>query len=269
MKKFILITSIVLSCQVFAQDPVVATVNGEKITKSQLEQSYQQNLLFLSNKKVTKEKVLDDMISRILGIQKAKANKLDKDPVVVSKLEDILYHAQISKDLEDKLKKIPEISDSEVKDYYAKNKEYRTAHILYRLRAQPTPDEVKKGFEQSNAIYAELQKNPEKFAELANKYSQITTAPTGGDIGFQPSTRLAPEYFETINGKQVGFISKPVRTQFGFHIIKILGVKEYDKISKDMYKKIIYDIKRDAILEDYFSGLRKGAQISVNKDSLK
>lgn len=269
MKKIIFIGSLVLSLQVFAQDATVATVNGEKITKSQLEQAYQQNLLFLSNKKVTKEKVLDDLISRILGIQKAKAGKLDKDPVVVSKLEDILYHAQISKDLEDKLKKIPEISDGEVKDFYSKNKEYRTAHILYRVRAQPTPDEVKKAFEQSNAIYAELQKNPDKFAELANKYSQITTAPTGGDIGFQPSTRLAPEYFEAINGKQVGFISKPVRSQFGFHIIKILGVKEFDKISKDMYKKIIYDIKRDAILEEYFQSLRKGALVNINKDALK
>lgn len=257
------------SFNVVAQEQVVATVNGTKITKAELDQAYQQNLLFLSNKKVTKEKVLDDLISRTLGIQKAKKVGTDKDPVVVSKVEDIFYHAQISKDLEGELKKIPEISDSDVKSYYNNNKEYRTAHILYRLRAQPTPEEVKKAFEQSSAIYTELQKSPEKFSELANKMSQTTTAPTGGDIGFQPPTRLAPEYFEAINGKNVGFISKPVRTQFGFHIIKVLAVKEFDKISKDMYKKIIYDIKRDAILENYFKGLRQSANININKDLLK
>ena len=60
------------SMNVFAQEQVVATVNGTKITKAELDQAYQQNLLFLSNKKVTKEKVLEDLISRTLGIQKAK-----------------------------------------------------------------------------------------------------------------------------------------------------------------------------------------------------
>lgn len=258
-----------ISSGAFAQEQVAATVNGTKITKDELDQAYQQNLLFLSNKKVTKEKVLEDLISRTLGIQKAKKVGIDKDPVVTAKLEDILYHALISKDLEGELKKIPEISDGEVKDFYSKNKEYRTAHILYRLRAQPSPEEVKKAFEQSTAVYAELQKTPEKFSELANKLSQTTTAPTGGDIGFQPPTRLAPEYFEAINGKSVGFISKPIRTQFGFHVIKVLAVKEFDKISKDMYKKIIYDIKRDAILENYFKSLRQSANITINKDLLK
>ncbi|MFZ4712922.1 MAG: peptidylprolyl isomerase [Bacteriovoracaceae bacterium] len=269
MKKTIALVGLFALSMAQAQDPVVATVNGEKITKSTLDQSYQQNLLFLSNKKVTKEKVLDDLISRQLGIQKAKTSKLDKDPVIAAKMDDILYHAQISKDLEDKLKKIPEVSDADVKEYYATNKEYRTAHILYRVRAQPTPDEVQKAYEQSMQIFNELQKSPDKFAEYANKYSQTTTAPTGGDIGFQPPTRLAPEYFEAISGKNVGFISKPVRTQFGFHIIKVLAVKDYDKITKDMYKKIIYDIRRDKILDDYFASLRKSAAVNINKDLLK
>ncbi len=271
MKKTFVLTGVLALSMMgaFAQDPVVATVNGEKILKSSLDQAYQQNLLFLSNKKVTKEKVLDDLIARQLGVQKAKSNKLDKDPIVASKLDDILYHAQISKDLEDKLKKIPEVTDGDVKDYYGSNKEYRTAHILYRLRAQPTPEEVQKAYEQSLQLYNELTKSPDKFAELANKFSQTTTAPTGGDIGFQPSTRLAPEYFEAINGKNIGFITKPVRTQFGFHLIKVLAVKEYDKITKDMYKKIIYDIRRDKILEEYFASLRKSANVNINKDLLK
>jgi parvulin-like peptidyl-prolyl isomerase len=269
MKKTLALVGLLTLNVALADDPVVATVNGEKILKSTLDQSYQQNLLFLSNKKVTLEKVLDDLISRELGVQKAKANKLDKDPVILSKMEDILYHAQISKDLEDKLKKIPEVTDGDVKEYYAQNKEYRTSHILYRVRAQPTQDEVQKAYEQSVQIYNELQKSPDKFAEFANKYSQTTTAPTGGDIGFQPPTRLAPEYFEAINGKNAGFITKPVRTQFGFHIIKILAVKDYDKITKDMYRKIIYDIRRDKILDEYFASLKKSASININKDLLK
>jgi parvulin-like peptidyl-prolyl isomerase len=247
----------------FAQKDVVATVNGRNITKSQFEEYHLQNLKFIGQRKITKEISLQDMINRELGIQKAKKTGLDKDPAVVAKQEDILYHAQISKDLENEFKKIA-VSDEDVKKYYEDNKEYRSAHILYRLRAEPTPDEVKASYDQSMAIYAQLQKSPEDFAKMANKYSQTSAAPVGGDLGFQPPTRLAPEYFEAIKAQKVGFITKPVRSQMGYHIIKVLGVKSYDQIDKNLYKKIIYDKKRDALIENYFKNLAKGAVIKTN-----
>ena len=113
--------------QTTANDPV-ATVNGKKITKAQLEEYHQQNLRFISQRKITREVSLDDLISRELGVQKARKTGLDKDPVVAAKMDDILYHAQISKDLEGEFKKIT-VTDDEVRKYYADNKEYRTAHI--------------------------------------------------------------------------------------------------------------------------------------------
>ena len=81
-------------------DPVVATVNGVEIKKAQLNQAFEQNLMFVSDKVVTKEKVLNDIINREIGIKKAKEAKLNEDPVVKAKMEDVLYHAQISNDLE-------------------------------------------------------------------------------------------------------------------------------------------------------------------------
>lgn len=264
MKKLsIAVFAAMMALPVFAQKDVVATVNGKAITKKQFEEYHLQNLKFVGQRKITKEVSLQDLINRELGIQKAKKTGLDKDPTVIAKQEDILFHAQTSKDLEGELKKIT-VSDDDVKKYYDSNKEYRTAHILYRLRAEPSPEEVKSGYEQTMGIYAQLQKTPDDFAKLANKYSQTSAAPVGGDLGFQPPTRLAPEYFEAINGQKVGFISKPVRTQMGFHIIKVLGVKSYDQIDKNLYKKIIYDKKRDAIIENYFKNLAKGADIKKN-----
>jgi peptidyl-prolyl cis-trans isomerase C len=265
MKKlaiFTLATMMVLPA--FAQKDVVATVNGKAITKKQFEEYHLQNLKFVGQRKITKEVSLQDLINRELGIHKAKKTGLDKDPEVVAKQDDILFHAQISKDLENEFKKI-NVSDDDVKKYYDDNKEYRTAHILYRLRAEPTQEEVKAAFEQSLAIYTQLQKSPEDFAKLANKYSQTSAAPVGGDLGFQPPTRLAPEYYEAIKDQKVGYISKPVRTQMGYHIIKVLGVKTYDQIDKNLYKKIIYDKKRDALIENYFKGLAKGADIKINQ----
>lgn len=266
MKKLsVAVLALTFAVPVFAQ--VVATVNGRSITKKQFEDYHLQNLKFVGQRKITKEVSLQDLINRELSIQKAKKTGLEKDPEIISKQEDILFHAQISKDLENEFKKI-NVTDDDVKKYYDTNKEYRTAQILYRLRAEPTPTEVKEGLTQSMDIYTTLQKEPESFAKLANKFSQTSNAPVGGDMGFQPPTRLAPEYYEAIKGQKVGYITKPVRTQMGYHVIKVLGVKSYDQIDKNLYKKIIYDTKRDAIIENYFKNMAKGAAIKTNPELL-
>lgn len=259
--------AVMMTLPALAQNQVVATVNGRTITKKQFEDYHLQNLKFVGQRKITKEVSLQDLINRELGIQKAKKTGLDKDPVVVAKQEDILYHAQISKDLEGEFKKIT-VTDSDVEKYYEENKEYRTAHILYRLRVEPTPEEVKAAFTQSMDIYSTLEKSPEDFAKLANKFSQTSAAPVGGDLGFQPPTMLAAEYFEAIKGQKVGYITKPVRTQMGYHVIKILGVKTFNQIDKNLYKKIIYDKKRDAMIENYFKSLAKGVDIKTNPNLL-
>jgi parvulin-like peptidyl-prolyl isomerase len=262
------VIALTLALPSFAQNKdVVATVNGRAITKKQFEEYHLQNLKFVGQRKITKETSLQDLVNRELSIQKARKTGTDKDPVVVAKQEDILFHAQISKDLENEFKKIT-VTDEDLKRYYDENKEYRTAHILFRLRAEPTPEEVKAGFTQSMEVYDLLSKSPDEFAKYANKLSQTSAAPVGGDLGFQPPTRLAPEYFEAIKGQKVGHITKPVRTQMGYHVIKILGVKGFDQIDKNLYKKIIYDKKRDAMIEYYFKNLAKGADIKANPNLL-
>jgi parvulin-like peptidyl-prolyl isomerase len=54
----------------------------------------------------------------------------------------------------------------------------------------------------------------------------------------------------------------------GYHVIKILGVKSFDQIDKNLYKKIIYDKKRDAIIENYFANMAKGADIKTTPNLL-
>lgn len=258
-----------IATSAFAQnDPTVATVNGQAIKFSNFDQAYKQNLLVVSDKKVTKERVLTDMINRELGIAKAKKLKLDQDPVVKEKMEDVLFHAMVSKDLEPQLAKI-NVTDEDVKKYYADHKEYRTAHILFRMRAQPVKEESEAALAQALEVYGQISKKPASFAELANKYSQSSTAPNGGDLGFQPALRYAPEYFDAIKNKPVGYISPPIKTQFGYHIIKVLAVRDFKEIDSSLYKKIIYDTRRDKIIEDYFAGLRKEGTIKIEKKYLE
>ncbi|EQC43405.1 peptidylprolyl isomerase [Bacteriovorax sp. Seq25_V] len=268
LRKFVLISAIALISFAETKDPVVAEVNGKKITKSDLDKAYLLNRYVVSNEVVTMKKVLDDIINKEIGIDRAKKSKLDKDPVVLEKMEEVLFNAQVSKDLEPEFQRI-NVTDKDVEAFYKDFPEYRTAHILLRVRVAPSEVEVSEAQKKIFEIYEQVKKDPKKFAELANKYSQSPNAETGGDVGYQPAFFYAPEYYKAIKGKEVGFITTPVRTQYGYHIVKILGVKEFKDINKPAYQKFVYDQKRDKIIDNYFAKLRKSATVKVLDPNLK
>ncbi len=265
MRILFLLTAIILSFNSYSE--TVAEINGYKISKQELEDAYKERLMYPSHKRITKESVLQDLINRRLGIDKAKADRMDKEPDVAARFDDILHNALISRDLQDKFSKI-KVTEKEVENYYKNNKEYRTSHILYRVRAVPSKEEVENGYEFMASIYGQLMKKPVRFEELAKKHSQVATNQSGGDIGFLPPTSMAPEYYAAIKGRPVGFISKPIRTQFGFHIVKVTGIRDYKEINKNLYKRILFDMKRDKILEDYYSSLKKSSKVKVFKNKL-
>ena len=246
----------------------IAVVNGTNITHAELESAYIQRLRVVTTQEVSRKKVLNDLINRRLGIEKAKKNQIEKNPVIKGKIEDILFHAQISKDLEKSLKKI-QVKEDDIKKYYKENPEYRTAHILLRVRVKKTKVEAKAALAQSLKVFKEVKKDPNKFSEFANKYSQSISSETGGDMGFQPASQLAPEYFKAIKGKSVGYISPPVRTQFGYHIIKVLAAKSYEKINKPLYSKLVFDSKRDIVIQKYFEKMRNNASIEIKTKKLQ
>ncbi len=248
---------------------VVAEVNGTKITVDELESYFEQTLLFPSHKKTTLEDALDFLISRELSIQKAKELNIHKDPIIIRQQQDILHQALISQELEEAIAKIEMPTEKELKNYYKAHPEYKTSHILFRIRAIPTKEEVKLGYETMLNIYQMAKEKPESFEELAKQHSQAINSEQGGDLGFLPSTSLSPEYYQAIKGQKIGFISEPVRTHFGFHVIKVTGVKDFKDIDQDLYKKIIFDIKRDQLVLDFYAKLKKSAKIKIHKDKLK
>ncbi|OFZ26224.1 MAG: hypothetical protein A2381_08925 [Bdellovibrionales bacterium RIFOXYB1_FULL_37_110] len=272
MKKNFLIFCFIsfLSTSLLADNkrPVVAEINGEPIFRDIFEQEWKQQSLFVGNEKLSQKKVLNTLIDRQIGIQKALKNQLDKNEVVLRKMQDVLFHAQVSKDLEDKFKTI-KVTDADVKDYYTNFPEYRTAHILFRIPAESSETDRNMALTQAIKVYNQLQKDPSLFSALANEYSQTDAAKNGGDVGFQLADSYTPEYFKEIHGKKIGYVSSPIRTQFGYHIVKLIAKKEFNEINKQLYQDIVYKIKRNKLLEQYFSSARKSATIVILDSSLK
>lgn len=86
--------------------------------------------------------------------------------------------------------------------------EVRASHILVKTE------------DKANWIYKELQKGKD-FAKLAKDYSDCPSRERGGDLGFFGKGQMAREFENAAFSMKEGEVSKPVKTQFGYHIIRV------------------------------------------------
>lgn len=91
--------------------------------------------------------------------------------------------------------------------------EFRAEHILVKDK------------EKADELYERIRKG-ESFSSLAHQYSSCPSKEKGGDLGWFKEGQMVREFENQVRRMGVGSISKPVRTQFGYHIIKKTGVKD-------------------------------------------
>ena len=91
--------------------------------------------------------------------------------------------------------------------------EWKASHILVKDRSL------------AEHIYKKIIEGS-SFTDLAKEYSQCPSKSKGGDLGWFGPGQMVKEFEEAVRKLGSGRVSKPVRTQFGFHVIKKTGVKE-------------------------------------------
>ena len=129
----------------------------------------------------------------------------------------------------DRYKKI-KASEEDIKTFYEQNlqrfstpEERRASHILIAVNNEKTDADAKK---EADEIYKQLQADPSKFAQLAkSKSADPGSARQGGDLGFFQKGMMVPEFDNAVFSGKKGDLVAPVKTQFGYHIIKIVDVK--------------------------------------------
>lgn len=121
-------------------------------------------------------------------------------------------------------------SEDDIKTFYEQNlqrfstpEERRASHILIAVNKEKTDADAKK---EADEIYKQLQADPSKFAQLAkSKSADPGSARQGGDLGFFQKGMMVPEFDNAVFSGKKGDLVAPVKTQFGYHIIKIVDVK--------------------------------------------
>lgn len=274
MKSFSILTA-VLATLVFgiasAQQPkdvIVAEVGPKKITLEEFNRKYNE----VRSQTFTpppKDLFLEDLVRFELGVQEAEKKKLQNDPTVQENMRKEIYKALLEKELGDRIQKIS-VSEKEMADYYKKNPEIRTSHILIEVKAGATAEQKAEAKKRANEIFSEVKKSKRPFEELVKLYSDDPLSKqTGGDVGWQGRLVLTPAYYNAALAAKVGDIIGPIDTMLGFHIVKVTNRRAYENANKRQVRMAVFDEKRKVIFDNYFEGLKKGAKIQLNKNAVR
>jgi len=274
--------SIVAACLVFGlgstalmASDVLATVNGDKITKEdlnvflkQLQPNQPINYEMLDPK--NRKELLNAYIEMDLMADAAVKAGMEKDPEFRKMLElarkKLLINAYAKKQFESTV-----VSDSEAKEFYQKNQkkfqipeQIHARHILVKeeKKAQELIDQLKglKG--------EELQK---KFIELAKKESKGPTGAKGGDLGYFGKEQMVLPFAKAAFALKKGEITlKPVKTQFGWHVIYLEDRKPSQVLPFETVKaKVIAGLRQQRFAEKMkqeSSALKKSAKITIESE---
>jgi peptidyl-prolyl cis-trans isomerase D len=173
------------------------------------------------------------------------------------------------------------VNDNEVwSEYVARNEKVRVEYVAVdprrvdRESIKPTDDELRAYFNMHRAEYerpptavfdflefpktaseadeqdivarldelVEALQEGEDFAELAKVYSEGPSAPQGGDLGYFSRGKMVPEFEEVAFALEIGEVSAPVKTQFGYHIIKVEDKRRTDGVDEIMARHILLQI---------------------------
>jgi len=204
------------------ENKVLATVNGKDITEQDAydflnKLSPQVAFQFRSPEGI--KNLINELVNQELFYLNAIENGLDKEKDFIKDLEKIKKQVLIQYSV-GKLFSDIEVKDEEIKDYYVNHQDnfktpekVRASHILVDSE------------DKANNILDQLN-NGMSFEEAARKYSNCPSKENGGDLGEFTRGQMVQEFEDAAFSMNQGQISEPVKTQFGYHIIKLISREE-------------------------------------------
>ena len=237
--------------------------------------------------------LLRDLIDESLMVQKAKDLDVNVETDVVKQLDDIRKKNNLAtlEDLETEVEKQGlnyedykdqirrqllmrevmqreigsriQLSQADARKFYEAHKEEFKSPGMVRLGQilvstdKRKPDEAEK---RANEALAEL-KAGQRFAEVAKKYSDGSSAEQGGDVGFMKEGTLAPDIAAVVGKLDINEFSNPIQTKYGYIILKVLeryspGIPKFEEVEQRV-DEVLYEQQMQPRYREYLTRLRK------------
>ena len=248
---------------------VVASYKGREITSTDLVKELERlpapSRVYLTQPERRKQFV-ENLIMNDLLFREGQQSGLEKDPEIERQVADLRKRLVVQRVMR-QYQTPPTISDEQVRAYYDANP------TLYSTTQVAASHILVKEEETAKQIRAELETNPDRFAALATeKSTDAGTAKKGGDLGLFGQGRMVPEFDKAAFSLQPGQISQPVKTRYGYHIIKVTERKEGERKPFDQVKEQIRMTLRNQRLQEqvdgHFAELKKDADMKIDEDAL-
>ena len=136
-------------------------------------------------------------------------------------------------------------------------------HILLRSRAGLSDQDAERRLQ---GYRDQVRAKTADFAELAKKYSEDGSAPNGGDLGWMSPGDLVPEFEQAMNRLQIGEVSNPVKTEFGWHLIQVIERREGQltvEKQRQFAKAAIRERKFEQAYQEWMRELRDTATVKI------
>ena len=275
MKRVTKFLTVLLLSGVVASAQTLVTVNGKPITQEEVDQELMQatqgrfNQVPPDRQAVFRQQVLQQLIGKELIYDDAKKKGILKSAEYkkeYKKLEERMKKELAIQVWQKKVLDGIKISNKELKDYYKKNidefKEKETVHARHIL--VKTEDEAKKIINELKGLKGDALKA--KFIELAKKYSTGPSGKNGGDLGYFAKGQMVPAFNDKVFSMKKGTITtKPVKTQFGYHIIYLEDKKpsmtrKFDEVKSYIEQRLKME-KFKSVMKKKMDELQKKATI--------
>ena len=259
----------------FAQneDPIIMTINGQPVFRSEFEYSYNKN----NSEGVIDKKTVNEYVDLFVNYKLKVLAALDArlDTLVSFKQEFLQYRDEQVRptmvdesDVEAKAQKIYEESRQRVAGAGGLVK---PAHILIRLNQKASYADQEKARLKADSIYQALCKGAD-FSVLAKRYSDDKgTAGRGGEIAWIAKGQTLKAFEDAVFSMKVGELSKPVLSEFGYHIIKLMGKQEffpYDSVKNDILRFIDARGIRERIVNEKLDSVVKTMPAGSDRESV-
>jgi peptidyl-prolyl cis-trans isomerase SurA len=145
--------------------------------------------------------------------------------------------------------------------------EVHARHILVQVDPKATPQQVEAARKKAEALAEEARKPGVDFSELAKKKSEGPSASDGGDLGFFRRGVMVPAFEKVAFTLKEGEVSEPVRTQFGWHVLKVeekrsVDVAPFEQVKGELENRLKLQ-KTEKFVEQYVNELRQKASVEV------